>query len=383
MHSNKILFVDDDPNLLAAFQRNLRKLYTFDTATSGPEALDLITSSGPYAVVVADMQMPGMNGIELLTKICELNPDTVRLMLTGNADQKTASDAVNQGHIFGFLNKPCEQEALKLTLESALRQYALVATERELLEGTLSGAVKVLSDVLSMIDPAAFGRGQKLRDSVRTFGRWLGMPTTWQYEMAALLGDIGLVSVPSLVLRKMEVGADLAAREKALLDKTPKIGHDLLVGIPRLEPVAKMVLYQNKNFDGGGFPNDDVARDNIPLGSRVLKILRDRVLLEAEGIVKKRAYDTMKARSGVYDPVMLDNCFKCFEAFLENSISADRPVLSLQVHELQPGQILVSDVKTAGDVLLVAAGNKLSEIMINRLNNYSTFDTIKEPIYVQ
>ncbi len=383
MNTKKILFVDDDPNLLAAFQRNLRKLYTFDTATGGEEAIRLVQSSGPYAVIVADMQMPGMNGIELLAKVCELAPDTVRIMLTGNADQKTATDAVNQGHIYGFLNKPCEPESLKLSLDAALKQYDLITVERELLEGTLSGAVKVLSDVLSMIDPAAFGRGQKLRDSIRTFGRWLGMSTTWQFEMAALLADIGLVSVPPLILRKLEQGAELAAREKAMIEKSPRIGHDLLVKIPRLEPVAKMVLYQGKDYDGAGFPGDDVAGQNIPLGARMLRILHDRVLLEAEGVVKQRAFEAMKARKGAYDPLLLDKCFQCFEAFLENAISTDRPVLSLAVHELQPGQILVSDVKTMSDILLVAAGNRLTEIMINRLNNYSTFDTIKEPVYVQ
>lgn len=383
MNKKQILFVDDDPNLLAAFQRNLRKSYTFDTATGGPEALELLKTSGPYAVIVADMQMPGMNGVELLGRVKELAPDTVRLMLTGNADQKTATDAVNLGQIFGFLNKPCEPDALKLALDSAIKQHDLVTMEKELLEGTLSGAVKVLSDVLSMIDPAAFGRGQKLRDSVRTFGKWLGMPTTWQYEMAALLADIGLVSVPPLILRKLEQGSDLAAREKAMIEKAPRIGHDLLVNIPRLEPVAKIVLYQGKNYDGTGYPADNIVRENIPLGARMLRILHDRVILEAEGIVKKRAYDAMKARNGCYDPTLLDKCFQCFEAFLDNTISAEKPVLTLQVHELQPGQILVSDVKTTSDILLVSAGNRLSEIMINRLNNYSNFDTIKEPVYVQ
>ena len=383
MPSQKILFVDDDPNLLAAFQRNLRKLFSFDTATGGAEALALIKSSGPYAVIVADMQMPEMNGVELLAKVCEAAPDTVRVMLTGNADQLTATQAVNKGHIFSFLNKPCEPEALRLTLESALKQYALVTVERELLEGTLAGSVKVLSEVLSMIDPAAFGRGQKLRDSVRVFGQWLGMPTTWLYEMAALLADIGLVSVPPLILRKLEQGMDLIARERDMVERSPRIGHDLLVNIPRMEPVAKIVLYQSKHYDGSGFPSDKVAGEAIPFGARMLKILHDRVLLESEGIVKKRAYDTMKGRLHTYDPVLLDKCFQCFEAFLENAISADRKVLSLPVHELLPGQVLVSDIKTMNDVLLVAAGNRLTEIMISRLNNYAVFDTIKEPIYVQ
>jgi response regulator RpfG family c-di-GMP phosphodiesterase len=383
MHSQKILFVDDDPNLLAAMQRNLRKQFSFDTALGGEEALTLIKSSGPYALIVADMQMPGMDGVELLSKVRDLAPDTVRVMLTGNADQLTATNAVNKGRIFSFLNKPCEPETLRFTLEAALKQYTLVCVERELLEGTLAGSVKVLSEVLSMIDPVSFGRGQKLRDSVRVFGQWLGMPATWQYEMAALLADIGLVSVPPMILRKLEQGIDLTHRERDMIEQAPQIGHDLLVHIPRLEPVAKSVLYQGKHYDGSGFPVDNVAGEDIPLGARMLKILHDRALLESEGIVKKRAYDSMKARASAYDPVLLEKCFLCFEAFLENAISANRPVLPLAVHELQPGVTLVSDIKTTGGVLLVAAGNRLTEIMISRLNNYSNYDGIKEPIYVQ
>jgi len=383
MRSQRILFVDDDANLLAAMQRNLRKQFAFDISLGGAEALTLIQSSGPYAVIVADMQMPEMNGVELLTKVCEVAPDTVRVMLTGNADQLTATEAVNKGRIFSFINKPCEPETLRFTLNAALKQYELVTMERELLEGTLSGSVKVLGEVLSMIDPASFGRGQKLRDSVRVFGKWLGMPTTWEYEMAALLGDIGLVSVPPLILRKLEQGLELAPRERDMVENAPQIAHDLLVHIPRLEPVAKMVLYQGKHYDGAGFPFDKVAGEDIPVGARMLKILHDRVLLEAEGVVKKRAYDTMKARQNTYDPVMLDKCFMCFESFLENAISAERPVLPMRVDELQPGVILVSDIRTKGDILLVAAGNRLTEIMISRLNNYSNFDSIKEPIYVQ
>ena len=88
--NNRILFVDDDPNLLAALSRSLRKLFTFDTALSGAEALQKLDRDGPYAVVVADQTMPGMSGVELLETVRELAPDTVRLMLTGNADQKSA-----------------------------------------------------------------------------------------------------------------------------------------------------------------------------------------------------------------------------------------------------------------------------------------------------
>lgn len=383
MLSKKIIFVDDDPNLLAAMQRNLRKQFIFDTAPGGAEALQAINTTGPYAVIVADMQMPEMNGVELLSRVRTASPDTVRVMLTGNADQLTAIEAVNKGRIFSFLNKPCDPETLKFTLEAALKQHEMVTMERELLEGTLTGAVKALGEVLAMVDPASFGRGQKLRDSVRVFAKWLGLSSSWEYEMAAQLANIGLVSVPPIILRKLDQGFELSARERNLIENAPQIGHDLLAHIPRLEPVAQSVLYQGKHYDGTGFPSDKTAGENIPLGARMLKILHDRAVLEDEGVVKKRAYDAMKARYHMYDPTLLDQCFQCFEAFLVNAISSERAVLPLGVHELQPGVILVSDIKTKDDVLLVAAGNRLTEIMISRLNNYANFDHIKEPIYVQ
>src|SRR6266481_5372243 len=129
--SAKILCVDDEANVLEAYQRNLRKRFSIDTALGGEAALALIGSQGPYAVIVADMQMPGMNGVEFLTLAREKAPDTVRIMLTGNADQKTAVEAVNKGQIFQFLNKPCPPEMLGTALANGVRQYSLITAERE------------------------------------------------------------------------------------------------------------------------------------------------------------------------------------------------------------------------------------------------------------
>lgn len=383
MQPSRILFVDDDPNVLAAFQRNLRKQFVLETASGGVEALAMIKECGPYAVIVADMQMPGMTGIELLTKARENTPETVRVMLTGNADQQTAVDAVNQGAVFRFLTKPCAPEQLQATLETSLKQYELQRIERELLESTLAGSVKVLGEVLSMIDPTSFGRGQKLRDSARVFGRFLNLTSTWELEIAAMMSPLGYVSVPPTILRKIDAELALVPREQAILDRTPQIGHDLLVNIPRLESVAKIILYQNKRYDGSGYPADELAGETIPFGARVLKVLNDRAMLEAEGIAKSRAQDAMKQRLGFYDPELLQKCFSCFPNFLENTISADRDVQHVNVNALRIGQVLVSEVRTLSGTLLVGAGNRVTEAMINRLKNYAEFDGVREPIFVQ
>ena len=104
--AEKILLVDNENNILLGYRRSLNRDFLIETALGGKQALQLVAESGPYAVVVSDMRMPGMDGIQLLTKIKAQSPDTIRVMLTGNAEMNTAIDAINEGSIFRFLNKP-------------------------------------------------------------------------------------------------------------------------------------------------------------------------------------------------------------------------------------------------------------------------------------
>lgn len=385
MSTSKILFVDDDPNILAGFQRTLRKQFAFDTALSGAEALELLRKNGPYAVVVADMRMPGMEGIELLERVRADAPDTVRVMLTGNADQHTAVEAVNRGQVFRFLNKPCPPETLVPTLETSLRQYELARVERELLEGTVAGSIKVLSEVLGMVAPDALGRGQRLRALMRPFACAASAGPLWELEVAALLSPIGHAAVQPDILRRLATeGPDsLTPGELAILRRVPQVGHDLLVDIPRFREVARIVMYQQQHFEGTGFPGDGCAGEAIPVGARMLKILLDRMLLETEGVVKQRAHEVMAGRAGHYDERLLEINFVCFPAFLDTNVTADRPVLTAMVDDLVPGQIVVSEIATLHGLPLIAAGTRLSAMMLERLRNHALLGEVKEPVLVQ
>ncbi|HMJ92277.1 MAG TPA: HD domain-containing phosphohydrolase, partial [Candidatus Acidoferrum sp.] len=248
--NTKILFVDDDENILAGYQRSLRKIFTIDTAPGGAEGLARLSSSGPYAVIVADMQMPNMNGVEFLKQAEASSPDSVRIMLTGNADQKTAADAVNQGHVFRFVNKPCPPETMTLTLQAGIQQHRLIMAERELLENTLNGAVKILMDVLSAVDSRSFGHGQQMRDDMRKFLQAFTVSKTWELELAAMLSHVGRVTLPPAVVMKESAGLSLTGPEREMFLRVPEVGAELLEQIPRLENVALLVRLQNKNFDG-------------------------------------------------------------------------------------------------------------------------------------
>jgi DNA-binding NtrC family response regulator len=120
---HKVLFVDDDPNILDAFKRQLRKQFHIDIAKSPEEGLKAVRENGPYAVVISDLRMPGMDGNQFLSRVREITPDSVRILLTGHADLQAAMNAINRGKIFRLLSKPCSSEVLVDALSSGLEQY--------------------------------------------------------------------------------------------------------------------------------------------------------------------------------------------------------------------------------------------------------------------
>ena len=381
--SIKILCVDDDSHILSAYQRNLRKQFMIDTALGGGQGLAAMANQGPYAVVVADMQMPGMNGVQFLTKAEELAPETVRIMLTGNADQKTAADAVNQGHVFRFLTKPCSPEQLALTLTAGLKQYKLITAERELLENTLNGSVKLLTDILSMTDPQSFGQAQTLRDYMRTYLRPLKLESTWEFELAAMLSSIGLVSVPSPVLYKARSGLSLTGPEKDMLGRVPETGAKLLANIPRLESVARIVRYQNKRYDGSGFPSDAIAGDEIPIGSRILKVLSDLLRIETRGTPRFKALEQMQEQTGCYDPRVLDATFACFDVYLQATTEVKAASATISMKELRVNHVLSADLFTSDGILIVSAGAEITQMILEKIHNFEELSGIREPIFVR
>ncbi len=380
--NKRILLVDDDTNVLSGFQRNLRNRFSLDTATGGEEALAKVAANGPYAVVVADMQMPVMSGLELLIKLEALAPDTIRMMLTGNADQKTAVDAVNRGHVFRFLNKPCGSESLIQTLEAGLKQFELVTAERELLEQTLNGTIRLLTEVLASIYPEAFGRSEKVRDCVREYARFFKFKQAWELEAAALLSPIGYLTLPPALIEKSRSEHPLSPAEHGLLERLPEIGNNLLAHIPRLEPVAAIVRYQSKHYDGRGFPADNVVGEDLPIGARILKVLHDLVQLESQTQDKAQALEAMKARTGVYDPRVLDSAFACFDVYLQKANAGQPIIRPYTLRNLGVGQILAANVETTEGILVVSAGTELTTIVLQRLRNFAELNPIKEPVYV-
>jgi len=380
--SEKILFVDDDANLLTSIERNFRRQFQLDTAEGGEAGLAKIAKSGPYAVVVSDRQMPQMDGIQFLSAVRQQAPDTVRIMLSGNVDLEHAVRVVNEGNIFRFLIKPCPQEILGKALEDALAQYRLINAEKDLLSKTLSGSIKLLTEILSTIDFKSFSRSDRLRATISEVIPKMTMEHAWEVHLAAMLAPIGYVALPPETIVKAREGHMMSKVEEQLIASVPEIAARLLANIPRLEGVSKIVRYQHKPFDGLGMPHDAVSGEAIPAGARLLKILTDMVQLQNTGMLPLKALGEMQGRQGWYDPKLLAAVRACFGG-KETDVDASRATVSLTVRQLRVGMVLHSDVKTREGTLVLAAGHQISEMSLEKIQNFEQVSGIQEPIFVE
>lgn len=382
----KILFVDDDHNILASFRRQLRKRFNLETVDNGPSGLELIEKGNHYAVIVADMQMPEMNGVQFLEQVQVLAPDSVRMMLTGNADQATAVQAVNNGQVYRFLTKPCDIDLLALSVENGIKHYHLLRSERELLEKTLMGSVSILTEILSLQDEYTFGKGEKIK---KLLGQYLDRhpnrrpENKWVYETAAMLLPIGNVAVPEELSKKQEQGEELSPKEIELLGSAPETGYELLSRIPRLEAVAEIIRYQRKNYNGSGLPAGDVVREGIPEGARILRMLVDLVELESKDVSRSEALQRMKNRLGFYDPKLFAEFFECFDAKPEDIAAEEVKIMEVELNHIMCGDILHDGLVTNDGMLLLSAGTEITLVILKRIHSFSELYQFKVPVIVE
>lgn len=374
--SKKILFVDDEQNVLSGLERSLRREFEVNTALSGLDGLAAIQNNGPFAVVVSDMRMPGMDGIEFLSRVKEESPDSVRIMLTGNADIQTAIDAVNKGNIFRFLNKPCSHELMTTILHSALDQHQLVTAEKELLEKTVSGCVQMLTEILALSNQTAFGHATRVRHLVGQIARELNFQNRWQVEVAAMLSQIGFVSIPEETFQKFYNGYNLTVEENNLIHSHPQLGADLVAHIPRLETVARIISYQEKHYNGKGFPRDEVSGDNIPAGARILKVALDFDKIAEGKLSQIEAFKEIEKRVDCYDPQVV----KALKRIIDTTVEYEKKQLNLP--DIRPGMKLAEGIRNVYGNLLLESGYEITVSFCLHLKSFIERGLVQEPFTV-
>jgi response regulator RpfG family c-di-GMP phosphodiesterase len=374
----RVLFVDDDPSLLSGISRQLHSKFQIVTAEGGLEGLRKVEQEGPFAVVVADMQMPDMNGIQLLTKIQSIAPNTVRIMLTGNADLGTAMHAVNEGNIFRFLEKPCHRDTLEWAVQSALEFYRHQTAEKELLEKTLYGSVQVLVDILSLTNPMAFSRASRLKAYSGQIAKLLNVDNAWHFELAALLSQIGCVSIPADTLSKVFSGDQLTEEEQKMYNSHPDLGSQLLARIPRLDAVTAAVSGQLKAFKD--FPQTEPASklpaDQGVLGAQILRVAIDFDTLICRGHNSSHAIGELYRQPGEYNPLIV------WVLKSVQTVKVEMEIRAVKVRDLNNSMILAEDIRTHTGILVAAEDQEVNLSMRARLGNYLERHDIPEDVRV-
>ncbi|NJB67813.1 response regulator RpfG family c-di-GMP phosphodiesterase [Desulfobaculum xiamenense] len=363
----KILFVDDDANLLASYARQLRKRYDVETAESGAAGLRAVGELGPFCVIVSDFRMPGIDGLQFLSACREVSPDSSRILLTGFAELEVAIKAVNEGSIFRLLTKPCHPEILVRALSDGVRQYELVQSERELLEETVRGSVRVLSDVIGLTRPDVFGQISRIMPLVRKLSILMDDPQPWMTETAAMLCLLGFITLPEKLVRRVNLGRTLTSEEYAMFAGHAEVASRLVMRIPRMEEVGRIIAYQDKFYDGRGLPQDAVAGDLIPLGARILKVLLDFDRAVESGMNRPEALTALGGRHGWYDPRIVSTL---------GSMVKDEGqycVKTVNMDALQESMVLAEDImlERGGKLVRVLArGQEMSRVTIAYLRKY-------------
>jgi response regulator RpfG family c-di-GMP phosphodiesterase len=318
------------------------------------------------------MRMPGMDGAVLLQSVMRLFPDTTRILLTGEPGRDAAIAAVNQAQIFRFLTKPCPPDQLRLAVEAGVGHHRLLTAERRILKETLVGCIQALVDVLAITNPVAFGRTSRVKRLAVEFAHSRDNTDFWQLEAAAMLSQLGYISLPPQLVEKLYYGENLTPEEKTLAGGVPAVAMTLLENIPRLEPVIQILAalsWDDARLAGLG-------DGTIGTGARILALVLEYDNLVAQGHSMDVAVQTLRQRPSRYGAQMVEQFATHLGAGAGGNELRDMPLRSVQ-----PGMIIMQDVRTHMGTLLVARGFEVSATFLERIPNFGP-DLMRESVKV-
>jgi response regulator RpfG family c-di-GMP phosphodiesterase len=372
-----ILLVDDEPNVLSALTRELNSFQYNDivTAHDGVEAMELLRVTPNVALIISDYRMPGLDGISFLLEAQEICPDATRMILSGVADLEMATNAINLGQIFRLLLKPCAPDNFIASVKAGIRQYELVTSERDLLQKTLKGSIKILTDLLAVINPDSFSQSNRISVLTRKFALELELINAWELELAGALCRIGCVTVPPEVLESWMKGKPLDDRQQHMISSVGKIGHHLLRNIPRLEKIAEGILYQSTPFQPVNPAANTPKGTDIPLIGRILKIVIDYDRFLTIDQNSKTTLNRLSNQSNDYDPDLLKSFREMItrEQEVEKASTAKKesPLIEVSIDEVKTGMVIMGNVFDKKGRLLIGSGTVVTDIVKLRLANYN------------
>ncbi len=373
----RVVCVDDEPQVLSGLSLHLRRRYEVETATSGAAGLELLARQPAAAVVISDMRMPGMSGADFMAKASSTFPRTTRILLTGHTEVEAAISAVNQGAVFRFLLKPCPPTELLGAVDAAAELHRATMAEQLLLEQTIHGSIKVLTEVMALTNPVSFGRAQRIKQHVCALADKLELSERWQVEVAAMLSQLATFTLPPDTLEKLHYGVALDVDEEQMLERAPDVTAELLGHIPRLEVVREILTgyLQPYRAPAEGAPLTS-AQQQLSRWQQMLRVVADFDTLESQGQNSAVALTRLKGRAERYDPAVL----AAFVATFGQRREGDK-IRDISVAALRSGMVLAADVKMATGTLFVSRGYEVTPAFLERLRNFRP-GSVREPLKV-
>ncbi|WP_407677555.1 response regulator [Candidatus Seribacter sulfatis] len=359
----KILFVDDEPAILSDLQRQCRHTYDTYIAVSGEEGIQTFEKEAPFSVVVSDQRMPGMDGASFLSEIIKLDPDCTTMLLTGHADYTDAMKAVNSGHVFRLLEKPCSTETLRDALAAGVRQRELIESERVLLHETLIGSVEALTETLSTIKPLFFGRAQRVKRLAGEIARVLNCKNTWQIETAAIFSQLAAITLPEEEAEDVFHNKQLRPDIKKLVEKFPKVIDHLLGHIPRLEEVRAIL----DCLLVSPLPYKNEGKENIISSYEILRTALEFDYLETEG----HELDIILGTLDASQPSFSREILLALRGLLQKSKSR-YIIAEVSINELAVGMRLAENIHLESDMLVAPKGTDITNHFLEVIHNYNS-----------
>ena len=243
--------------------------------------------------------------------------------------------------------------------------------------------MKLLIDMLALFHTDAFRKTTVMRQQALKVAKALGLKKIWELEMAVMFSPLGEALLPREILSRYRSAKTLTDPQRELLARAPEQSRDLLRNIPQFERIAEVLYYSGRGFDGSGFPTDGPTGKDIPLHSRILKILIDLWYASPDTGVDLAAFEALNINRRQYDPALLKVVRACLLE-TEQSLTERFQTVACHIRALRPGDILIDDIITDGShELVLSRGHQLTETTIKRLSQFDRLTGLRQPIRVK
>lgn len=434
-----ILLLDDENDILKALNRVLRMDYHVVTFDNGAEALAHLQDNLIH-IIISDMRMPEMDGADFLAKAREIQPQTIRLLLTGYADIQSTVRAVNAGGIHTYISKPWDNENLKLIVGKAAEFYrisrdkeqlaielearnqdlevaneALSANNHKLsqfnhelerqvqqrtqalqdinkrLEHSLASRNKTFKDILAMVTAIIQHRtgypadhAERIANQAKSVALKLKLPETVASHvyLCGLMHQIGLIGEMNDDWKQIKIHQD--TDRPITPNVNPILGSEIVGRIQRFEPLTEIIRHQDELYDGTGKP-DHLRGEQIPIGARIIKVVKDYDFFVA-GANNPRRMHSKSAQGFLRQQADVHYDRKVVDAFI-SIVSAVTRIeegmeLCISLSEVRPGMVIKRDIYLPNGNLMLTAGNAMSEALLRKLRELEQDMHMPIPVYI-